>query len=255
MVSGDGYKMDASKASGLCEMHKPINGGELCEFVHYMLWTSLTIPRFCERVALLQQVLEAAYKKVGKHTKRAIKNMPFSEMPWGMAHNKAFNDLQDSLRNAVKLSYRHPDETICVHTDASERDWAGIVIQIDHSKLEKKPHDQRHQPLGFVGGELTKAEVNWGTFEKEGCAIFKTFEKLEYLLLGEQPVHVFTDHRNLLYVFAPCALVRTSAHHVVSKFQRCAMYLSRFDYVIEHIDRTANVFAHLLTRWGTAYRV
>ena len=175
--------------------------------------------------------------------------MPLSELPWGTAHDEAFNDLQESLRNSVKLSYSDPDKTICVHTDASDRYWTGIVTQVDHSELDKKPHDQRHQPLGFVGGEFTKAEVNWSTFEKEGFAIFKTFEKLDYLLLGEQPVHVFTDHRNLLYVFAPCALVPTSARHVVSKVQRWKMYMSHFHYVIEHINGTATVFADLLTRW------
>ena len=164
-------------------------------------------------------------------------------------------DLQDSLRNAVKLAYPDPDKTICVHTDASDRYWSGVVSQVAPDDLRKRASEQVHEPLGFVGGEFTKAELNWSTFEKEGYAIYRTFDKLDYLMMGEQPVHVFTDHRNLLYVFAPCALVPTSARHVISKVQRWAMFLSRFDYAIEHIDGTANVFADLLTRWGRGHRV
>eukprot|EP00171_Calliarthron_tuberculosum_P004595 IDg4595t1 len=255
IVAGDGYTMDPAKTEALRDMHKPINAGELCEFVHCMRWMALAIPQFSERVAPLQAVLEAAYAKAGRRTKRAIKNIPLASLSWGTAHDATFVDLQDSLRNAVKLSYPHPGKAICVHTDASDRYWSGVVSQVVPSELTKTSCDQSHEPLGFVGGEFTKAELNWSTFEKEGFAIFKTFEKLDYLLLGEQPVHVFTDHRNLLYVFAPCALVPTSPRHVVSKVQRWAMYLSRFDYAIEHIDGTANIFADLLTRWGRGHRV
>ena len=255
IVSGDGYTMDPSKTEALRDMQKPINAGELCEFVHCMRWMALAIPQFTERVAPLQQMLESAYEKAGRRTKRAIKNIPLSTLSWGTAHDDVFVKLQDCLRHAVKLSYPDPDKVICVHTDASDRFWSGIVSQVAPGELVKSPHEQAHQPLGFVGGEFTKSELNWSTFEKEGYAIFKTFEKLDYLLLGEQPVHVFTDHRNLLYIFAPCALVPASARHVVSKVQRWAMYLSRFEYAIEHIDGSANVFADLLTRWGRGHRV
>ena len=58
--------------------------------------------------------------------------------------------------------------------------------------------------------------------------------------------HVFTDHRNLLFVFAPLALEPALGRHVVSKVQRWALFLSKYTYVIEHIDGDDNVFADIL---------
>lgn len=86
--------------------------------------------------------------------------------------------------------------------------------------------------MSFVGGEFTGSMRNWATYEKEGFAIFPVFKKLDYLLLNESPVHVFTDHLNLLFVFAPRVLVPEVYRHVIGKFQRWAMFLSNFDFVI-----------------------
>lgn len=72
--------------------------------------------------------------------------------------------------------------------------------------------------------------------------------------MGEHPVHVFTDHKNLLYIFAPTAFDSTLGKHVISKVHRWAMFLSRFDFVIEHIDGELNVFADILTRWLKGYK-
>ena len=80
------------------------------------------------------------------------------------------------------------------------------------------------------------------------------FEKVEYLFLTERLVHVFTDHQILLFVFAPLAMEPTLGRHVVSKIQRWALFLSRFDYMVEHIEGEKDVFADILTRWTMGYR-
>jgi len=77
---------------------------------------------------------------------------------------------------------------------------------------------------------------------------------MDYILMGSKPLHIFTDHRNLLFVFAPLALEPSLGLHIVSKVQRWALFLSRFSYVIEHVDGASNVFADILTRWTKGYR-
>lgn len=74
------------------------------------------------------------------------------------------------------------------------------------------------------------------------------------MLLGGHKIHVFTDHRNLLYIFATRALDANLGRHIISKVQRWAIYLSRFEFVIEHIDGELNVCADMLTRWAKGYR-
>ena len=111
-----------------------------------------------------------------------------------------------------------------------------------------------HEPLAFLGAPFKKAEINWSTFEQEAFAIYQVFKKLDYLFCDDQPTHVFTDHRNLLFIFAPVALEPALGRHIVGKVQRWALYLSRFTYVIEHVDGEKNVFADILTRWLKGYR-
>ena len=89
--------------------------------------------------------------------------------------------------------------TICVYTDASEKPWSGIVTQTEASQLSLTVEDQVHELLAFIGSAFTGAQLGWSTFEEEAYAIFQTFEKVDYLFLNEQSVHVYTDHRNLLF--------------------------------------------------------
>lgn len=73
-------------------------------------------------------------------------------------------------------------------------------------------------------------------------------------MLGETDVRIFTDHRNLLFVYAPAAFDVNIGRHVISKVQRWAIFLSRFKFSIEHIDGIKNTFADILTRWTKGYR-
>ena len=111
-----------------------------------------------------------------------------------------------------------------------------------------------HEPLAFLGAAFKGAERNWSTFEKEAFSIYQAFKKMDYLFYSDKPAHVFTDHRNLLFVFAPLALEPALGRHVVNKVQRWALFLSQFPYVIEHVDGSRNVFADILTRWLKGYR-
>ena len=253
-ISGKGYRMDPSRAEALRELSSPTTADALCEFVHCCRWMEIAIPEFVRRAAPLTQLLETAYIKSGRRTKRSIRGMPLRTLSWGNTHEKAFRELQNNLRNAVEFSYLRAEQVVCVFTDASKQHWSGVVTQTCPSQLLLPVQDQLHEPLAFLGSSFNDAQRNWSTFEQEGYAIFQVFEKVDYLLLTERPVHVFTDHRNLFFVFAPLAMEPTLGRHVVSKVQRWALFLSRFDYMIEHTEGEKNVFADILTRWTKGYR-
>lgn len=254
IIDSSGFRMDPRNAEGLKNMHSPVTADELCQFVHCCRWMAGSIPDFARRTAPLVAILEEAYKISGSRKKKSIKNIKLSSLSWGAEQENAFKSIQETLQNSIKLCYPRKEKTICVYTDASDNYWSGIVTQIDPEDLKKPALEQVHEPLAFIGSAFTGAERNWSTYEKEGFAIFKVFERLDYLLLGEQPVHVFTDHRNLLYVFCPSAFDSTVGKHIVSKVQRWAMLLSRFQFVIEHIEGELNIFADILTRWTRGYR-
>ena len=254
LISADGYKLDPARIADLRSMREPLTAAELAEFIYCCRWMAIAIPDFSRRVAPLTSILEKSYSISGKRTKRSIRNIKLSRLSWGPTHSTAFNSLQESLNSAVKLSYLDPQKEVCIYTDASERYWSAVVTQVKKEDLQLSTEDQKHEPLAFLGSEFKGAECGWTTFEKEAYAIFQTFEKLDYLLMSSKPCHVFTDHRNLLFVFAPLSLEPALGRHIVSKVQRWALYLSRFPYIIEHVSGTANVFADILTRWTRGYR-
>lgn len=254
IISEDGYRMVPANVQGLKDMADPQTADEVCQFVHCCRWMAISIPDFARRVAPLVAVLEEAYTRSGRRTKRSIRGIQLRTLSWGAEHQRAFTDLQNSLRDAVKLAYPKPGRVLCVYTDASDRFWSGIVTQTDVESLKLPIEEHQHEPVALLGAEFKGAEGYWSTFEKEGFAIFQTFEKLDYLFLDESPVHVHTDHRNLLFIFAPLALEPAMGMHVVSKVQLWAIFLSRVDYSIEHIEGHRKIFTDILTRWTRGYR-
>ena len=80
----------------------------------------MAIPKLAERMAPLIKILDEAYAKSGKRTKRSIRNMLLNSLSWGAPHETSFRDLQDNLNSAVTLAYPDPKMVICFFTDASE---------------------------------------------------------------------------------------------------------------------------------------
>jgi len=140
---------------------------------------SLSIPNFAQRIGPLHAVLEQDCAQSGRRTKKSIKKIALRTLSWGPVQEKAFSDLQDSLRIAVTLSYPKPEKVICVFTDASERYWSGVVTQCCADVLKKPSNRQQHEPLAFLGAEFKGSPFNWSTFEKESYAIQQTFKKLD----------------------------------------------------------------------------
>jgi len=253
IIDADGVRLDPRRLAGLANVEKPETGAELCEYVHCLTWMANAIPDFTERVAPLRTLLEEAHRRSGSRTKRSVQKYTVVSLGWGHEHEVAFESLQDQLHTSVKLAHRDPDKELCIYTDASERYWAGVVTQCERRELEKNVMEQRHEPLAFLSGEFSGPELAWTTYEKEGYAIHQTFRRMDYMLLCEEP-RVFTDHRNLLFCYSPTTLDPTLGRHKVMKVLRWAVYLSQFQYRIEHVDGEANVMADVMTRWMRGYR-
>ena len=94
------------KLSGLADVHMPETAAELSQFIYCMQWMSGCIPDFGARITPLREVLEEAYDISGKRTTKSIKRIRLSQLFWGPAQAEAFMDLQEQLRNAVKLAHR-----------------------------------------------------------------------------------------------------------------------------------------------------
>ncbi|GMF39969.1 unnamed protein product [Phytophthora fragariaefolia] len=78
-------------------------------------------------------------------------------------------------------------------------------------------------------------------------AIVEATRRLEYLLLRPRGFRLYTDHRNLVYIFNPYATDGTMARYQADKLQRWALSLMSFQY---HVPGDVNVWGDLLSRWG-----
>jgi hypothetical protein len=96
---------------------------------------------------------------------------------------------------------------------------------VEIGDLVKPLKDQGHQPLAFLSGSFKGAASRWPIVEKEAYAIVETCKRLEYLLLRERGFHLFTDHRNLQYIFNPTSVNGTVAKYQADKLQRWSMVL------------------------------
>ena len=66
---------------------------------------------------------------------------------------------------------------------------------------------------------------------------------------------IYTDHRNLVFIFDPLKGHPNMPAYLVSKIQRWALILSQFEYVVSHVPGELNYFPDLMTRWGATSKV
>lgn len=254
IIDGNGYRYDPANYEALKNATCPTNGAELCQFIHGAMWMSNSLPQLHEQIAPLREVLEKAYTRANSRTKRAVKKIRLSDVGWDKSCDVSFEAVRHSLCNAVELSHQDPNKVLCVHTDASDKFWSGVVTQCQPSELSKPTEQQSHEPLAFIGCQFSDTQERWTTYEQEAYAIYQTFKRLKYMMICGQCIHIFTDHKNLLFTFHPLSVEPALARHKISKVTRWALYLSTFSYTIEHVSGDANVFADILTRWMKGYR-
>jgi len=85
--------------------------------------------------------------------------------------------------------------------------------------------------------------------EKEAFPTVEAVEILRHLLLRDEGFSLFTDHRNLIYVFDPILRDNDFKKQALDKLCRWASKLFAFKYVIEHIHGESNIWADILSRW------
>ena len=68
-------------------------------------------------------------------------------------------------------------------------------------------------------------------------------------------MHIYTDHRNLSYIFYPEAWVSSVAKTTAQRLDQWKVVLGLYDYTIVHIAGDRNCWGDLLSRWVTVRSV
>ncbi|KAH9094099.1 hypothetical protein Ae201684P_016714 [Aphanomyces euteiches] len=252
VISSEGISHDPSRVQGLCEMKAPTTAAELQQFLCATNWMRASIPLYAQRVDPLRRLLDVATKIAGSAKKTALAKVDLAVAGWTAEHDECFEEVKATLARMVPLAHPSEDKAICLFTDASADHWGAACTQVPKVDLELTVDKQRHESLAFLSGSFTGASSRWPVIEKEAYAVVESCKRLEYLLLRQQGFRLFTDHRNLLYIFNPRGYNSGMARYQAHKLQRWAMVMATFPYTLEHVAGEANVWGDLLSRWGAA---
>lgn len=248
IFNADGVSHDSGRINALVNIPYPSTAKELQQFLLCAQWMSSNLPDFAKITEPLMTIYNLAMKGEPLRTKRAATRKQLHNYGWNTLHDEAFDKLKESLRRCTQLAYPDPEMVQCVFTDASDFHSAGMITQIPVEDIDKPFDEQRHQPLGFCSHRFSDVEKRWSTPDKEAYAIIDVFRKLNYLLVGRTVL--YTDHKNLVNMFNPEGMkVQSSA-----RLHRWNLELNEHRFTIKHIAGTDNVWADLLSRWGSRFK-
>ena len=253
MLSAEGVEVDPARLNALAQIQEPQNAGELMQFLAAVNFIRGKIPRYAQHVAPLQDILQKALQTCKRRTKAQAAGVQLSAVGWGEESKAAFKGLKVAISSAVKLTLPDASCEFCLMTDASEDHWGAVLTQVNAEEFVSDVcvEDMQHQPLAFLSGTFRGSQKMWSIVDKEAFAIKQSFERLEHLLHREKGVNVYTDHRNLLYIFSPAGRPTTTTKATAGRLDRWGMLLSEFKYIIRHVSGEKNVWADLLSRWGS----
>lgn len=102
-------------------------------------------------------MLEQAYNRAGKRMKSSLKKVTIFILSWGTRHKAALYAIQDSLQNAVKLTFPEMERVLCLYTDASEEMGAAVDTKTKEEILKILTESQQHELLAFHGEKFVGA--------------------------------------------------------------------------------------------------
>ena len=251
-VSEKGVGVNPEFVATVCEMVPPTDGAQLQQFLASCNWLRSKIPQYAELVSPLQALLTKGLKGQPKRNKHYARKVNLLDLGWTAEHDKAYAAIKDALRDAVTTAHLDPEKIVCLFPDASEGFWGSILTQVPVEDVasSKDIADWRHEPLGFLSGSFKGASLRWGIPDKEGFAIVESCRKFSHFLVRDKGFRIYTDHRNLKFIFNPRGVVSQVSKPQADRLERWAVFLRAFDYVIEHVPGEVNVWADMLSRWA-----
>ena len=255
LISAEGRSVDPRRVEALCQVPEPTDSGQLMGFLACANWIRDHIPGYAPVVAPLQELLRSKVAHLKKRTKRQAENVPLGES-WEKTHATAWSKLKQSIVDSVTLTSPNEEMDFCLYTDASDNHWGSILTQVPQGWVESDipPEDWPHQPLAFLSGSFKDAQLAWPIVGKEAFAVHESCDKLEHFIQRNRGVNIFTDHRNLVYIFDPAGRPAGTSKGTAGRLERWGIALCAVPYTIQHIEGEANGFADMLSRWGATKR-
>ena len=217
-VSKDGILPLPSKVKAISNFPAPATHTALEQFVGMVNFYHVFVPRAAE-------VMKPLYKAL------SVKPRP-KELEWTSELDLAFQKAKRLLAEATLLHHPVPGAKIVLTTDASDIAIGAVLEQ----RIE-----EHWQPLAFFSRQLSKAERNYSTFDRELHGIHAAILHFRYFLEGTD-FTVYTDHKPLV------AAMKKKSELKSGRQSRHLATISEFTTDIQHVSGKDNVVADALSR-------
>ena len=155
---------------------------------------------------------------------------------WTTECEEAFIKVKELIASDMVLTHYDPGRPLRLACDASP---VGIGAVLSHIM-----DDGSERPIAFALRTLSKTEKNYFQIDKEALALVWGVKKFHLYLFGRHFTLV-TDHEPLTSIFHPKKGIRAMT---VARLQRCALFLTGFNYSIEYKNTTQHGNADGLSR-------
>ena len=211
IITINGIKPDPKKVQGILDLDKPKTVKKMKGFIGMIQFYRDMWKR---RSHILSSLIDATAGKK-KHTK----------ITWTDEMNEAFIQIKQIISEEVFLTYPDWSKPFIVHADASNKQLGAVI-------------SQNKKPIAFFSRRLSKSQRNYTTTEKELLSIVECLKTFRNILFGYE-IHVYSDHRNLIYE----ATLSES-----QRVMRWRLLLEEFGPHIHHIAGVDNIVADNLSR-------
>jgi hypothetical protein len=246
LFTSKGMQANPIMVKTLLNAELPTTARELQHFYHAMNWMRTTIPNFANIADPIHELLEAHYL-IAK-SRKAKRLAKIQLKGWNKLHVDAVNNLKTALLQSALKAYPRDDFDRNVLMDASNVGWSLLITQTPSCEKFIAIEERSHELLFCISGRFRNNQRNWHITSKEAYPLLRALRDAPHLLQNRStPLHVYTDHRNLLAIFDPNTLDNPKKY-TIERLLRWSIELQSVRYVIHHIAGESNTLADYFSR-------
>ena len=213
-ISADGIRPHISRVDAIRNFPVPTDKKALHQFVGLINYYHRFVPHCADILQPLHQVLSA------------------DSFSWDQHAQKAFEQAQQTLSEAVMLVHPQPYAPTCVTTDASNTAVGAVLEQFIEGQWK---------PISFFSKKLNPAELKYSAFDRELLAAYLAVRHFQFFLEG-RVFHINTDHKPLTFA------LQSSSERRSPRQARHLAFISEFTSDIRHIHGESNSVADAISR-------
>jgi hypothetical protein len=174
IVCKKGLLVDPSKITIIVDLPPPTSVKQLRTTLGHTGYYKKIIKGYAQITAPLERLLNKVY-----------------QFGWTDECQQSFDTLKEKMVTVPILVFPNWSKAFHVHVDASSIALGAVLAQPGEGDID--------HPLAFSSRNLSTAEINYTTTEREGLAMVYELHKFHHYMLGGH-FKIFTDHFALKYL-------------------------------------------------------